>query len=688
MNYCAHPFSWQRRITREVKVGNVGVGGDNPIRVQTMLISDTMKTEACVNEAIPIIEAGCEILRITAPSINDAKNLKHIASKLRQRGYDTPLVADIHFVPVAAMEAALWCEKVRINPGNYADRKKFATREYTDDQYTEELERLEKAFTPLVLKCKELGRAMRIGTNHGSLSDRIMNRYGDTPLGMVESALEFVRVCRKHQYHDIILSMKASNPKVMIEAYRLLVARLSAEGSDWNYPLHLGVTEAGEGEDGRIKSAIGIGALLEDGIGDTVRVSLTEDSVHEIPVCRELVQKYNALWERQQKGELPAQPVLDIVERRDPFVYTRRPTPEYFIGDLRLRLGKDHPQRVELPVPLTARLGDIQRITTAEPDTFAEILQFHVKTMADIGKIAALKPELRKRHIHTPIAVKLDSAEVTLPVADVAEKINVPYNGQEDVTALLTDAAELTVQFDVEGDSPEQFADNCATLAGVLNMFPKNQMVLAVGRAEGLDLIAAYRILAATLDHRGLKLPILIHDRVSSKRAHQIQQSALISASTHIGALLCDGIGDAVEVTGGDDLLKSVKLAYNILQAAGARTFKTDYVACPSCGRTLFDLQMVTARIKSRTAHLKGVRIAVMGCIVNGPGEMADADFGYVGTAPGKISLWVGKTQVKQHIPEEQAVDELIALIKEHGKWIDPLAQAEVESKEAAFSAR
>jgi (E)-4-hydroxy-3-methylbut-2-enyl-diphosphate synthase len=686
MNYCTHPFFWQRRITREVKVGNVGVGGDNPIRVQTMLISDTMKTEACVNEAIPIIEAGCEILRITAPSINDAKNLKNIAGELRQRGYDTPLVADIHFVPVAAMEAALWCEKVRINPGNYADRKKFATREYTDDQYADELERLEKAFTPLVLKCKELGRAMRIGTNHGSLSDRIMNRYGDTPLGMVESAVEFVRVCRKHNYHDIILSMKASNPKVMVEAYRLLVARLSEEVSNYTYPLHLGSPEAGEGQDGPIKSSIGICALLEDGIGDTVRVSLTEDSVHEIPVCKELVKKYNALWERQQKGELSERPAINVVEKRDPFVYTRRATPEHFIGELRLRLGKDHPQRVELPVPLTVRIGDIQRVTTAEPDTFAEILQFQVRTMADIGKIAALKPELRKRHIHTPIAVRLDSAEVTLPVADVAEKINVPYNGKEDVTALLADASKLTVQFDVEGDSPEQFANNCATLAGTLNMFPKNQVILAVGSAEGLDVIAAYRILAATLDNRGLNLPILIHDRVSSRRAHHVQQSGLIAASTHIGALLCDGIGDAVEVTGEDDLLKSVKLAYNILQAAGARTFKTDYVACPSCGRTLFDLQMVTARIKSRTAHLKGVKIAVMGCVVNGPGEMADADFGYVGTAPGKISLWVGKTQVKQHIPEDQAVDELIALIKEHDKWINP--PAKVEAQEVALSAR
>jgi (E)-4-hydroxy-3-methylbut-2-enyl-diphosphate synthase len=686
MNYCANPFFWQRRITREVNVGSVGVGGDNPIRVQTMLISDTMKTEACVNEALPIIEAGCEILRITAPSINDAKNLKNIVAELRQRGHQTPIVADIHFVPAAAMEAALWCEKIRINPGNYADRKKFATREYSDDQYAEELERLEKAFTPLVLKCKELGRAMRIGTNHGSLSDRIMNRYGDTPLGMVESALEFVRLCRKCNYHEIILSMKASNPKVMIEAYRLLVARLNEEGADWNYPLHLGVTEAGEGEDGRIKSAIGIGALLEDGIGDTVRVSLTEDSVHEIPVCRELIKKYNALWEQQRAGRLTAPASLPVTERRDPFTYTRRPTSEYFVGDLRLRLGKDHPQRVELPVPLTARIGDIQRITTAEPDTFAEILQFSVKTMADIGKIAALKPELRKRHIHTPIAVKLDSAEVTLPVTDVAEKINVPYNGKEDVAALLTDASKLTVQFDIEGGSPEQFTSNCASLAGVLKTFPKNQIILAVGHGEGLDVIAAYRILAATLDKYGLNLPILIRDRVSSGRAHHAQQDALICASTHVGALLCDGIGDAVEVTGEDDLLKSVKLTYNILQGAGARTFKTDYVACPSCGRTLFDLQTVTAGIKSRTAHLKGVKIAVMGCIVNGPGEMADADFGYVGTAPGKISLWVGKLQVKQHIPEEQAVDELIALIKEHGKWIEPPVKA--EPKEVAFSAR
>jgi (E)-4-hydroxy-3-methylbut-2-enyl-diphosphate synthase len=684
MNYCADPIFWQRRQTRDVKVGNVGVGGDNPIRVQTMLISDTMNTDACVKEAIPIIEAGCEILRITAPSINDAKNLKSIVVELRKRGYNTPVVADIHFVPAAALEAAQWCEKVRINPGNYADRKKFAVREYTDDQYNEELERLEKAFTPLVLKCKQLGRAMRIGTNHGSLSDRIMNRYGDTPLGMVESALEFARICRKNQYHDLIFSMKASNPKVMIEAYRMLVARLDAEGADWNYPLHLGVTEAGEGEDGRIKSAIGIGALLEDGIGDTVRVSLTEDSVHEIPVCKELVKKYNTLWEQQQKGELPQRPVIRVTEKRSPYSYLRRQTPEYFVGALRLRVGREHPPRVEVPVPVTATVSQIERITTGEPDTFAEILQFRVKTMADIGKIAALKPKLRERHIETPIALKLDSSEVTLPVTDLAEKINVPFSGKEDVTALLSDAAKPTVQFDIEGDSPEQFVANCEKLASILKVYRNQQVFVAVGNVGGLDVIGAYRIVAAKFDDG---LAILLRDRVSWGRTHHVQQNALIGASTHIGSLICDGIGDAVEITGEDDLLKSVKLAYNILQAAGSRTFKTDYVACPSCGRTLFDLQTVTARIKSRTSHLKGVKIAVMGCIVNGPGEMADADFGYVGTAPGKISLWVGKTQVKQHIPEQQAVDELIALIKEHDKWIDPPAVGEGKKEEVALSA-
>ena len=599
MNYCANPFFWQRRITREVKVGHVGVGGDNPIRVQTMLISDTMNTEACVKEAIPIIEAGCEILRITAPSINDAKNLKNIVAALRARGHSTPIVADIHFVPSAALEAAEWCEKVRINPGNYADRKKFAVREYTDDQYAEELERLEKAFTPLVLKCKQLGRAMRIGTNHGSLSDRIMNRYGDTPLGMVESALEFARICRKNNYHDIIFSMKASNPKVMIEAYRLLVARLNEEGPDWNYPLHLGVTEAGEGEDGRIKSAIGIGALLGDGIGDTVRVSLTEDSVHEIPVCKELVRKYNEAFVGQAArlsvggagDRRAACHTIAINERRDPFSYTRRPSREMTINGV--GVGGENTVRVCVAPPVWKSLSIRME---AMGDTAPEF----ASDASEILAVDPLSPDKSWREL------KLQSPRL------------------------------LTVH------------DDCP-----------------------LEPIAAYRVLAAQLAKHEIDSPILLKDGFRPD-AQTDPLGALLQSATTLGSLLCDGIGDAVLVRSETGAGKGVRLAFNILQAAGARTFKTDYVACPSCGRTLFDLQTVTARVKARTSHLKGVKIAVMGCIVNGPGEMADADFGYVGTAPGRISLWVGKKQVKQHIPEDQAVDELIALIKEHGKWIDP----------------
>ncbi len=676
MNYCANPFFWQRRLTREVKVGHVGVGGDNPIRVQTMLTSDTMNTEACVREAIPILEAGCEILRLTAPSINDAKNLKNIVAELRRRGFNTPVVADIHFVPAAAMEAALWCEKVRINPGNYADRKKFSVREYTDDQYEEELARLEEAFTPLVLRCKELGRAMRIGTNHGSLSDRIMNRYGDMPLGMVESALEFLRICRRHNYHGIILSMKASNPKVMIAAYRLLVARMNKEGPDWNYPLHLGVTEAGEGEDGRIKSAIGIGALLEDGLGDTVRVSLTEDSIHEIPVCQELVRKYNTLWERQKTGRLATRASLVVTEKRDPFTYTRRATRETSVG--KLCIGGEHPPHVVARVPFNSTTDQIRRITTAEPHTFAEILQFNVGSEADLDLLAALRLSLSLKKISIPIAVQVPSVaveETLLSRPELFEMLNVPFAMSTGANSLLRAAREHTVQFDVEADSPEHFVDVCGKLADTLAKCPDRSPMVAVRRADGLDVVGAYRILAAKLAERNLGTPILLRDRIRGVSGHPAVKNALLAASTNIGALLCDGIGDAVEITGEGDPLTAVKLAYNILQAAEARSFKTDYVTCPSCGRTQFDLQTVLARIKSRTSHLKGVKIAVMGCIVNGPGEMADADFGYVGTAPGMISLWVGKKQVKQHIPEEQAVDELVALIKAHGKWIEPQSE-------------
>lgn len=583
MNYCHSPFNYQRRRTRAVNVGGVGVGGGNPIRVQSMLTSDTMNTGACVAEALPIIQAGCEIIRITAPTVKDAENLRNIVAALRARGVSTPVVADIHFKPEAAMEAVKWVEKVRVNPGNYADKKKFVVKEYTDDQYAAELARLEEAFTPLVLECKRLGRAMRIGTNHGSLSDRILNRYGDTPAGMVESAFEFARICRKNGFHDFIFSMKASNVKVVVEAYRLLAARMEEQG--WDYPLHLGVTEAGEGEDGRIKSAVGIGALLEDGIGDTVRVSLTEDSVHEIPVAYALVKKFN-----ERLGQPPAPGLaVDIQEARDPFSYARRQTRELTVHGV--KLGGESLLRV--------------CVTAAA----------HEKLAPKLSQLGDTQPEL--------VYEQCGVVEVD-PLKD-------------DDYSRVSDTALVTVKDGV-----------------------------------ALSPIVAFRILAAKLEARGCRAPILLKDVLAVPSGPVDPLDTMLNAATMVGGMICDGIGDAILVRGEPAAGAGLRLAYNILQACGSRSFKTDYVACPSCGRTLFNLQTVTARIKTATQHLKGVKIAIMGCIVNGPGEMADADFGYVGGAPGKINLYVGKTAVKFNIPEAEAVDRLVDLIKEHGKWADP----------------
>ncbi len=594
------PGSYARRESRVVMVGGVAVGGANPIRVQSMLTCDTMDTDACIRQTLDLVAVGCEIVRITAPTVKDAANLQHIAAGLRARGCRVPLVADIHFKPEAALEAAKWVEKVRINPGNYADSKKFNIREYTDEQYAAELERIRERFAPLVRFCKEHGRAMRIGTNHGSLSDRIMNRYGDTPLGMVESALEFARIARDLGYHDFVFSMKASNPKVMISAYRLLAARLDEEGSDWNYPLHLGVTEAGDGEDGRIKSAIGIGSLLADGIGDTIRVSLTEDSVHEIPVAQELV-RLAARPGAQVSLRDPALPF-------DPFSYRRR-------------------ESAEIALPESALLG--ARLRPAQ----------------DGG--------LRRVGGESLIGVAIRRAKWE---------------------ALAHKAASL-------GDFTPDFIFE---EAGVLELDPRDDAAIAalnasdvpriVAVADGVPLpvIAAHRLLAARLHERHA---ILLKDTLAP--AEDPQRSfveTMLESATHLGALLCDGIGDAVLIQGEQAPGQSLRLAFNILQAAGARIFKTDYVACPSCGRTLFNLQETTARIRAATAHLKGVKIAIMGCIVNGPGEMADADFGYVGGAPGKINLYVGKKPVKFNIPQEEAVERLQDLIREHGRWIEPSA--------------
>src|SRR5205809_1087919 len=605
--YCKSPFVYQRRLTREVKVGNVGIGGANPIRVQSMITCDTMDTGASIQQTIELANAGCEVVRITAPTVTDARNLENIVKGLRERGCNVPIVADIHFKPEAAMEAAKWVDKVRINPGNYADSKKFVIREYTDEQYAAELARIRERFSPLVNLCKKRGIAMRIGTNHGSLSDRIMNRYGDTPLGMVESALEFAHIARDLDYHDFVFSMKASNPKIMIAAYRLLVARLSELGPDWNYPLHLGVTEAGEGEDARIKSAIGIGSLLADGIGDTIRVSLTEDSPHEIPVAKALIKNI----EKTSNSQLSS---LNSQLSFDPFSYQRRPSETLVVGGIG-DLGNQ------------VRLGGTELIrVVVRQKNFDKIAH-------KIDKMDDYKPE------------------IVYELADIKE-----VDPREDA-AIAKLNAERSPQFVTVKDDVD------------------------------LPVIAAFRLLAARLHPRH---PILLkdvlncsasvsdaagNDGVSQKRPTDFLEALLIS-STNIGSLLCDGIGDAILVEGEEAPGQALRLSYNILQAAGSRIFKTDYVACPSCGRTLFNLQTTTATIKDATSHLKGVKIAIMGCIVNGPGEMADADFGYVGGAPGKVNLYVGKAAVKFNIPEAEAVDRLKDLIREHGKWVEPIPSA------------
>lgn len=590
LRYCPDLFSYQRRESREVRIGNVALGGRNPVRIQSMITSDTRDVEASVGQVLALAEAGCEIVRITAQTRKYAEFLQPISEQVRAAGVEVPLVADIHFKPDAALEAAKWVEKVRVNPGNYADKKKFETREYTDEQYAEELTRIREQFQPLVKLCKEKERAMRIGTNHGSLSDRIMNRYGDTPLGMVESALEFARIARDLDYHNFVFSMKASNPKVMIEAYRLLVARLYQEGADWNYPLHLGVTEAGDGEDGRIKSAIGIGSLLADGIGDTIRVSLTEDAVHEVPVAKALIKAQLAKVEMQSTSPSKADPSWD------PFSYERRRSEVVTCGDvavggtelMRVFVSREKYAAVEHKL---AGLGDFQPEVVFEDSGCAEI------DPRDDEAIAALCESSPPRLV---------------TVADGVE----------------------------------------------------------------MDVIAAFRLLASRLTQPH---PILLKDTLQpSTDSNREFLTTLLEGSKALGSLICDGIGDAILVQGEVAPGQSLRLSYNILQAAGARIFKTDYVACPSCGRTLFDLQETTQNIRAATGHLKGVRIAVMGCIVNGPGEMADADFGYVGGAPNKINLYVGKQAVKFNIPEAEAVDRLVDLIKEHDRWIEAPEAVEV----------
>lgn len=682
LDYCASRFQATRRESRIIQVGNVAIGGDNPVRIQSMTTTNTQDIDATVAQTLALAEAGCEIVRITAPNKAAAKALGEISKQLRAAKCDVPLVADIHFLPAAAMEAALHVEKVRINPGNYADKKKFAVLEYTDAAYAEELERLHEAFTPIVLRCKELGRAMRIGTNHGSLADRLMNRYGDSPLGMVESALEFIRIAESHNYHDICLSMKASNPKVMIEAYRLAAARMAEEGM--NYPLHLGVTEAGDGEDARVKSAIGIGTLLNDGLGDTIRVSLTEDPIYEVPVARDLADKAMALW--KQNADTPIlEPNKDSI---DPFDYRRRNTRVIELGP-NCRIGGELAPTVIIKTahPLSAAneiIQDVCRTQTSLKESKLEGLQITINNREELAAFTGLHEAL-----HSVVQVFVLELSENIDITHL-EAYEWPEDGLAGITLL-----QLIEQEDAfYASNLLQFCRgkgfNCAIdcqadalrdeIGAQLAPMGSERLILTSGGRACLSSasespnhpVGSYRALAEAAQAFVPDVPIWIRNTQTNTLAPKDYfADRLLECSILSGALLCDGIGDAISIETEPLLEKATTLAYNILQGARARITKTEFVACPSCGRTLFDLQSVTQTIRARTDHLKGVTIAIMGCIVNGPGEMADADFGYVGGAPDKINLYVGKECVKYNVPAEEALDRLIDLIKEHDKWVD-----------------
>lgn len=635
--YCVSLWDYERWETRKVAIGKLVLGGDEPIRVQSMTTTDTMDTEATVAESIRMIQAGCELVRITAPSKKDAENLRNIRDALHAKGYDVPLVADIHFTPNAAEIAAQIVEKVRVNPGNYADKKKFEVLEYTDETYLAELERIRERFTPLVLLCKEHGTAMRIGTNHGSLSDRILSRYGDTPRGMVESAMEFLRICRDHDFHDIVLSMKASNPQVMVFAYRLLVHEMRAQGM--NYPLHLGVTEAGEAEDGRIKSAVGIGTLLEDGLGDTIRVSLTEAPEAEIPVARQLLARY-----QRRKSSRPIPP-MDFIPI-DPFSYKRRPT----------RVVKNIGGS-QFPV-VCADLSDRSQLSPA--------------SLFPLGYQYA--PALDKWNIG-------DQACDYIFIGEKAIDFEIPGTLGVIQEASIWQERPRTypihdAQHYAEGKFPTHSALNFVRVQAHeyrdawFDQWSQDSTVVLVLQSDNAHAMPEMRRFMFELIDRGIEVPVIFFRAYPSLG----EEESRLYASTDFGALLIDGLGDGLWMVPQVDVHVGFINAtlFGILQATRMRMSKTEYISCPSCGRTLFDLQETTAKIRARTDHLKGVKIGIMGCIVNGPGEMADADYGYVGTGPGKITLYKEKEVVKRNIPAEHALDELIQLIRDHGDWVEP----------------
>jgi len=636
--YCNSLTTYSRWKTREVKIGDVALGANNPIRVQSMTTTDTMDTVSTVEQSIRMIDAGCEYVRITAPSKNEAENLENIRDELHKRGYKTPLIADIHFTPNAAEIAARIVEKVRINPGNFADRKKFNYIEYTDEQYDGEIERIRDRFLPLVNICKEYGTAMRIGTNHGSLSDRILSRYGDTPLGMVESALEFLRICKDENYNDIILSMKSSNPIVMVEAYRLLVNRMESE--DMNYPLHLGVTEAGEGDDGRIKSALGIGALLEDGLGDTIRVSLTEEPEFEVPVARALVDRYGNRGDHDD--------IIQIENSKlNPFEYNLRDTSSI------INLGGDNVPRV---------MADLSLVDKINTKTLSHLGYTYFKDddKWGIGDFACDYIFIGKKNIDFEIPGTLGVIQDYSTWKEQKKTRHYPFIDVDQYLSGLELNPELNILYLTLPQLNKQ-------IIGKLRKDSNTVLLIDTYNAHGMS---EQRKLFVDLLNLNCKTPVIIGRSYGDLSSEMLQ----LYSATDIGGLLVDGLGDGVFIAAENcGSLEDVnKTAFGILQATRARISKTEYISCPSCGRTLFDLQETTALIRSKTQHLKGLKIGIMGCIVNGPGEMADADYGYVGTGVGKISLYKKHDVIKKDISIEVADQVLIELIKEHGDWVDP----------------
>jgi len=661
--YSASLTDYKRLKTREVKIGDLLLGNYNPVRIQTMTTTDTMDTAATVAQTIRCIEAGAELVRITAPSKREAENLLNIKNELRARGYHTPLVADIHFTPNAAEIAARIIEKVRVNPGNYVDKKKFDVIDYTDAEYNAEIDRIRDRFTPLVRICKEYGTAMRIGTNHGSLSDRIMSRYGDTPIGMVESAMEFLRIARNESYHQIVLSMKSSNPQVMVQAYRLLIQKMDEEFGEC-YPLHLGVTEAGDGEDGRIKSAIGIGTLLEDGIGDTIRVSLTEDPEFEIPVCKDIVQRY-----ADREHHTPVKPLSAEEQIRlpyNPFAYTRRHT------DAIQNIGGHN-----VPI-VVADFSEQEAIKHQD----LQAIGYKYDEATDkwnIGDAAADYICTGNKIIDFPLPGTLQvicNASVWNNVTDKSK-----YHQLFTTTEYLEQGIINELHF-VQVDAN----NNWGSLDTLINKLKQDKNAVACITSSNTHRMPSIRRFMIELTEQQVSNPAIIMLENRNKTVDE----QLIDFATDAGGLLLDGFGDGVWLWNHMNQVQNLKMngrtylevknnhqflnntAFSILQATRTRISKTEYISCPSCGRTLFDLQETTARIRNATNHLKGVKIAIMGCIVNGPGEMADADFGYVGSGPGKITLYKGKEVVKKNVPSEIAVNELIELLKENEAWVEP----------------